>query len=360
MKIGILTFQNTMNYGAKLQEYSLQQYLNNLGEDAEVIDYVDNVIEKSEKPLKLSEQKSIKSIIKYFLLHKYQIRKYNKFKSFTDKYIKRSKDSYTKENIINTNNIYDKFVVGSDQVWNTEMTEDDYTYYLNFVNDNFKKNSYAASFGYSKVPEKNKKEIQKYLDDFKRINVREEAGKKIVKDLTNKDSNVVIDPTFLIEKEEWKKFAKKSNNEPYILAYMVNSRPEVFEYIDDLAKKENLKIIYLSDFLKKHNKSKVQVIHDASPEEFINYIYNAKYVVTGSFHAICMSIILEKDFFYMLNDNSVNSRLTNIIDTAGLEDRLITDGNYKEKQKIDYEKVKDRMKDLINNSKEVLNNMIKE
>ena len=109
MKIGILTFQNTMNYGAKLQEYSLQQYLNNLGEDAEVIDYVDNVIEKSEKPLKLSEQKSIKSIIKYFLLHKYQIRKYNKFKSFTDKYIKRSKDSYTKENIINANNIYDKF-----------------------------------------------------------------------------------------------------------------------------------------------------------------------------------------------------------------------------------------------------------
>ena len=68
MKIGILTFQNTMNYGAKLQEYSLQQYLNNLGEDAEVIDYVDNVIEKSEKPLKLSEQKSIKSIIKYFSL----------------------------------------------------------------------------------------------------------------------------------------------------------------------------------------------------------------------------------------------------------------------------------------------------
>ena len=240
------------------------------------------------------------------------------------------------------------------------MTQNDYNYYLDFVKDDNKKYSYAASFGYSKLPEETKNKQIELLKKFKEINVREQDGKSIITDLINRDSNVVIDPTFLLDKKEWEKFSKKKNDKPYILAYMINPKSEIFEYIDKLSKKENLDVIYISDFLKNHNKVKTKVIHDASPEEFINYIYNAKYVITGSFHAICMSIILEKEFFYMLNNNSVNSRLTNIINVAGLEDRIITDKDYKEKQKIDYGEVKDRMEELINHSKEILNNIIKE
>jgi hypothetical protein len=360
MKIGILTFQNTVNYGAKFQEYALQKYINDNGMQAEVIDYINQNIEEREKPLELKEQKSIKGIIKYFLLHKYQISKLNKFNEFTNKYVKKSNEKYSKENIAKTNDMYDKFIVGSDQIWNTNTTKDDYTYYLDFVNDNNKKLSYAASFGYSKVPDRNIEAVTKLLQEFKELNAREEEGKDIINSLTKKDANVVVDPTFLLPKNEWEKFANNKKREPYIVAYMVNSKSEVFEYIDNIAKKENLKIVYISDFIKKHNANEVEIIHDASPEEFINLVCNAKYVVTGSFHAICMSIILEKNFFYMLNDNNVNSRLTNLIKMAGLEDRIINSGEYVQKEDIDYKKVAERMNPLIQESKRILNDMIKE
>lgn len=361
MKIGILTFQNTVNYGAKFQEYALQKYINESGKTAEVIDYINSNLEEREKPIELKKQRNIKGILKYFLLHKYQISKWNKFNEFTRKFIKKSKKQYDKNNIKEVSSIYDKIIVGSDQIWNTNTTKDDYTYYLDFVEDNSKKLSYAASFGYSKVPQRNEDEVKRLLQDFKELNVREEEGKSIITNLTKKDCNVVVDPTFLLPKEKWKELGKNAKKEePYLVAYMINSQKEVFEYIDQIAEKENLKIIYISDFLKKHNKGKIEIIHDASPEEFIHLICNAKYVVTGSFHAICMSIILEKEFFYMLNDNNVNSRLTNLIRIAGLEDRIIQSGEYTKKENIDYINVAKRMEPLIEKSKEILNDMIKE
>lgn len=361
MKIGILTFQNTLNYGAKFQEYALQKYINNYGKEAEVIDYINETIEENEKPLQLKKQRNIKGIVKYFLLHNKQVSKLNKFNNFTNKYIKKSNTQYNKNNIKEVNNIYDKIIVGSDQVWNTNMTKDDYTYYLDFIEDNNKKLSYAASFGFSEMPQRNVEKTQNLLKQFKELNVREEAGKDIIDNLISREANVVVDPTFLVTKDEWKKMAKDiKQQEEYIVAYMVNDKKEVFEFMDNLAKKENLKIIYVSDFMKKRNKEKVQMIRNASPEEFIGLINNAKYVITGSFHAICMSILLEKNFFYMLNDNKVNSRLINLINKSGLEDRKIDSGKYIAKKDIDYKEVKKRMDLLIKKSKDILNEMIEE
>lgn len=363
MKIGILTFQNTLNYGAMYQEYALQKYINNKDNaSAQVIDYINDNIERNEAPLKLKEQRSIKGVLKYFLLHRYQVRKRDKFNQFTEKYINKSEKKYNKDNIKEINDIYDKIIVGSDQVWNTLMTGSDYTYYLDFLDKDEKKSSYAASFGYSEVPEENREDISKLLAKFKDLNVREQAGKEIIKKLVARDSNVVVDPTFLLDKNEWEQMSEDniSIKEPYIVAYMVNAQKETFEFIDDLAKKENLKIIYVSDFIKKHNKGNVQIIHDASPAEFISLIKNAQYVVTGSFHAICMSIILEKNFIYMYNNNKVNSRIENIINMAGIKDRQLNSGEYIPREDIDYLKVKEKMKANIENSKEILNKIIEE
>ena len=359
MKVGILTFQNTVNYGAKYQEYALQKYINKCGKDAEVIDYINENIEKRERPLKLTKQRSIKGIIKYFLLHKYQISKQKKFDEFTNKYVKKSKEKYYKNNIEVTNDIYDKFIVGSDQIWNTNTTDDDYAYYLDFVKDNEKKYSYAASFGYSEIPDRNKEKVKELLQEFKELNVREEEGKNIISNLIKKDANVVVDPTFLLSKKDWLEISNDiDRKEPYILMYMVNSKNEIFKYIDDMSRKENLEIVSVSDFIKKHNEQEIDLIHDPSLEEFISLISNARYVITGSFHAICMSMILEKDFFYMLNDNNVNSRLVNLIKMAGLEDREIKNSEYKKIEDIDYEKVSQKMEPLIQKSKEIINGMI--
>ena len=211
------------------------------------------------------------------------------------------------------------------------------------------------------MPERNVKTTSKLLTDFKNLAVRENEGKEIIQKITKKDAEVVIDPTFLLAKEEWKQFVKEPVlNKKYIVAYMINAKKEIFDFIDDMADKEGLEIVYISDFIKKHNNRKVISIKDASPEEFLNLIYNAEYVVTGSFHAICMSIILEKNFYYMLNDNNVNSRLTNLVKMAGLEDRAIKENKFIKKDNINYEEVNNKLNNIIEKSKEILNNIIEE
>jgi len=362
MKIGILTFQRTVNYGANMQAFALQKYLRNLGGDCETIDYNNEAIEKIERPINLKKQKTLKGIIKYFMLHKYQETKWEKFNAFTQENIKFSDKAYTQENINEIANKYDKFIVGSDQVWNTTITNNDYTYFLDFVDNDEKKYSYAASFGYSSIPEGQVEKNKKLLNKFKMLNVREEQGKEIIKSISDKNVEVVVDPTFLLTKAQWEEIApQKEVKQDYILVYMPNFSKESFQFIRDLAKKENCKIIFLNDSIRKF--SKMKVIHDASPEQFLGLLRNAKYVVTGSFHAICLSIILEKQFFYMLNEGKnrsakFNSRLTNLINLAGITDRRIVDGIYRKKEDIDYAKVKEKMKEIINKSKKILQEIV--
>lgn len=358
-RIGILTFQDTVNYGAVLQEYALQRYINKeYGNISEVIDYKNMKLEEVEKPIKLFKQRTVKGVIKYITCHTHQINKWKKFDEFRLNYVNLSKEIYNKENIADSNNIYEKFIVGSDQVWNTQLTGNDFTYYLDFVKEAKKKNSYAASFGYSELPKEIKSEAISLLKEFNTLNIREKQGKEIItKEIKEKEVNVVMDPTFLLEKEEWKKFVDK-DEESYIVVYMIDFKKEVFNFIRKLAKEEKCKIIYIHDAILSQNgmiNSK-----EASPEEFISLINNAKKVVTGSFHALCLSIILEKDFYYTLNSrNNRNSRLINLIGIVGLENREIINGDCKTRSKIDYGKVNEKLKPFVEESKVQIDNIIK-
>ena len=357
-KIGILTFQDTINYGAVLQEYALQRYINkSYGNIAEVINYKNSKLEEVEKPTQLLKQKTIKGIIKYFTCHKHQINKWKRFDEFKENYIYLSNNVYDKTNIKETNKIYNKFIVGSDKVWNTQLTGSDYTYYLDFLEESYKKNSYAASFGYSEIPKEDKETVINLLKDFNTLNVREKQGKEIITEkIKNKEVNVVMDPTFLLEKEEWKKFVDKTENS-YIVVYMIDFKKEVFDFIRKLAKEENCKIIYIHDAIL----SQIGMINsrEGSPEQFISLINNAKKVITGSFHALCLSIILEKDFYYTLNSkNNRNSRLVNLIELTSLQDRELINGECKTKEKIDYIKVKQKLNPIIEESKKQIDKII--
>lgn len=364
MKIGILTFQRTLNYGANMQAYALQKYLNKIGADCETIDYINEAIDKIERPIDLKSQKSLKGFIKYLMLHKYQRNKWDVFNKFRQKNIKFSEKVYDKNNISEVVNEYDKFVVGSDQVWNTNITDKDYTYFLDFVDNDEKKYSYAASFGYSSIPDSEVEKNKKFINRFKMLNVREKQGKEIISSISDKDVKVVVDPTFLLTKEEWEELVGENNEEQeYILVYMPNFTKEVFEFIRNLGKKEKCRIIFINDSIRKFKN--MDVLHDVSPEKFLELLRNAKYVVTGSFHAICLSIIFERNFFYMLNDGKsrnakFNSRITNLIELAGIKDRRIVDGIYKVKPDIDYENVKCKMQEIVDVSKKILQEIVEE
>jgi len=204
LKIGILTFHRVYNYGAVLQSYALQKVIKQLGYDVEIIDYWCDYIYR---PYSIENFKT-KSCTDYIMGICGRI-----IYNFRKKKTKRFQKSIQYSPKVNQNNIkalndrYDLFLVGSDQVWNYPLTNFDTTYLLDFITDNNKKVSYAASFGVKTIDDKYKETYAKLLSEFSSISVRESTGVSIVRELINKDVPMVADPVILLTSDEWESLA---------------------------------------------------------------------------------------------------------------------------------------------------------
>lgn len=356
MKAGIITYHDTRNYGATLQAYALQKKVEKLNIDCEIIDYKCETITKRYSIKKITELRSIKEFIKYILSNSAAKKLQLEFNNFNETYLKLSNKEYYKDNIREANKVYDLFITGSDQVWNLELSGEDTSYFLDFVDSDDKKNSYAASFGYKYVPEKYRELNKKLLENYNRISVREKQGENIIHELLKKKSQVVLDPTLLLRKNEWKEVIKKPlNKKEYILLYRVASTPHIIEFTKNLAKKTGCEIIYINSSYKIIPGMKN--IRNANPQEFLGYIENAKYVVSSSFHGVIFSIIFEKNFFYELsnNKNNFNSRIENIVSELGLKERIILNGeNSNIYKNINYDIVNEKLDKKIDESTKYL------
>ena len=221
-RIGILTFHTAINYGAVLQAYALQKYLNEQGYDCEVIDYQCKKINDNYKILKI-KSKNLKKIIISFLKAPLLFLQRKKFKKFVINNIRLSNQKYYPYNITSSNKYYDCFITGSDQVWNLSLTNNDMSYFLDFATK--KRISYAASNGTEEISEKDFKKVSNYLQKFSAISVRE---KGLQNSLMNKISISIIkvlDPVFLLDVESWNNLLPNFNcKEKYILAYIIHEK----------------------------------------------------------------------------------------------------------------------------------------
>lgn len=340
MKIGIITYHRAKNLGAMLQSYALQKTLEKYKGKCEIIDYRNEKMEESYKVKKIRECKSLKEKIKNILFMKKNKAFEEIRKEFNEKVQTISTKKYNKNNIKEANNDYDLFVTGSDQVWNVKLNYDDENYFLNFVEDNNKKNSYAASFGTNKINEEQKEKICNQLKTFNKISVREEEGKNVVRELTGRNSELVLDPTLLLNKYEWENMInnERIEKEKYIFVYVIAYTPTLLEFARKLGKERNCKVICFHTSYQKYRGMKN--LTKVSPQDFLNYIKNAEAVVTSSFHGMCFSINLQKEFYYELDENKVNnnSRLKTLATTLNLEDRRIINGKCRN-NRINYSEV---------------------
>ncbi len=335
MKAGILTFNETLNFGAALQAYALQETIDSLGHKAEIIDYTNEFIENNEKNnTKLSPKMMVRKIV----MGRGLKRKEKAFKEF-----EKNNMSFgmllDEQNIDKINNYYDKFITGSDQVWNMHITDNDWNFFLDFVNDNSKKISYAPSFGDREFPKECFKKADEMFKSFRSLSVREESGKNRIKEISGCDSQVVVDPTLLLSKEEWEKrvtFVPPIKN--YILVYIPHNKKAVFDFVKKLSKKTGLPVVYLS--ISPKIQLGVKTIYDSSPDEFVGWIKNADYVVTGSFHGTAFSLNFEKQFYY--ESKNSKSRVSNLVKLTGTENRSISKGDFD--SVIDYNKVTPKLK----------------
>lgn len=325
-KTATITFHEAINYGAILQAYALQQSILKLNIENEIINYSCKNIEKIYKLIRLD---SLKGFVKSVLSIKSLYYKKKKFNDFIKKYINMTPKVNKKFLCSETfNKRYDAFITGSDQVWNYEITNFDKTYMLDFVKENKKKKSYAASFGIKKIPSIYEAQYKSYLERFSTILLREKTGVRIVEKLINKKVDTVLDPVFLLNKEEWNiiiklnKFDKIKEN--YILVYMPTVEMKVFA--EDLSKKYNLPIYNITEPIMRRKNSFGKIESSLGPDEFISAIKNAKFVVTASFHATVFSIIYNKEFFINIDfkGKSRGSRLIDLLNLLEINNREIS------------------------------------
>lgn len=334
MKVALLTFHTAANFGASLQAYALQEFLVRSGYDAEYLDYQNHHRRMIyDMPFHIKEclkaGKMIEALTYMLGLPIMNIRK-KKFDKFSDKYLRlSSKTYYSPDDLKSTNGQYDKFVVGSDQVWNPRNNGQDVSFLLSFVEDKSKAISYASSFGLSEVPEFIKKDYANSLKRITHLSTREQTGVNIIKDLTGLDAKLVLDPVFLLKKEQWQKLAAKDAiGGKYLFSY-TNRKNQMDKFLGTGYDTQGMKHHKLSRFtgIKDFLSPSVKVKYDMSPTEFLANINCAQIVVSASFHCICFSIILNKPFICFLTGNDgKDERLKTLLTHFGLMNRVYHEG----------------------------------
>lgn len=147
---------------------------------------------------------------------------------------------------------FDAYMTGSDQVWNCKFTKGDTNFLLKFAPKDSPRLSYGASFASPSIPKEYEHIFKEELPKYSSILVREHSGVDIVKNLIGKNAEVVCDPTLLLTKTDYHVLATKSKlfiPEPfilvYILDYMYNPYPKVYDIIRKVKKELGLKVVYI-------------------------------------------------------------------------------------------------------------------
>ena len=333
-KVDIITLHRVVNYGSVLQTYALQEKIKEKGFDVEVIDYYPKRLHLFGMLKRIKNKKEIfrKNVIIRFIAQCIMIpsyiQRFRVFKKFLKKYIKMTpKTYYTKEELEKDVPEADIYCTGSDQVWNSEWNEKiEYPFFLDFVPDNKKRISYAASFGKKELNDKEFLETKRLISKYDYLAMRELSGVEILKKLAREDGINVLDPTLLLNKKEWLKIAsKKYDGKKYILMYNLNRNKKIDKYVEKLAKEKNLEIYYISYHLHEfYKKGKMKC--NVKVEDFLSLIANASYVVTDSFHATAFSINFNRPFMIVFPEK-FSTRLVSILEITDLKNRIVEDYN---------------------------------
>lgn len=318
MKICLATIYQVPNYGSVLQAYATQKILEELGHKCEILN--------CNYPSNIRSRKSLKARIYDATLRlgfTAQQRKIRKLQVFKKERFNLSPKYSTYEQITKADwREYDCFVVGSDQVWNSKFTACDPIFHLSFAPKGKKKVSIASSFAADSIQDKYLATYREALSSFDALSVRESNGVSIIQKQLQleKDVELVLDPTLLLNREEWLRNSEKSQSEePFILLYMwtyaFEPRPCIYEVVQSLKEKYSInKVIVLEGFCnidKMHRDSlQAECAEDSSIGEFLDLFNRASIVVTSSFHGTAFAINFSKPLISIVPDGGDDRQST--------------------------------------------------
>lgn len=305
MKIAIITFHCSYNFGSVLQAYALQQVMMREGHSVSVIDYRGRDFNQY-RLMRIARPKTMLNLITNY--RKNASRKKN-FQRFWRKRLNLTSSTYTYRNEIRLTELqadFDCFVCGSDQIWNLDCTKGAVgPYFLEFAGTK-RRIAYAPSLGHISFRPRNfdEQRIRSLLDRFDAISVRECDSVAMFQPLSPVPIEVVVDPTLLLCGDDWREISTRRLLErPYLFLYILEHSEELIESASALAKESGLPVFYVHErnlpfTFEAHN------LYGVGPEEFISLIDGARAVLTNSFHATAFSLMLGTPFRTFRTKNS--------------------------------------------------------
>lgn len=345
-KIALISYHFYHNYGTCLQAYALWHRLNSWGVNCEFLNF-------GQCRCNENFAQKIKNVLRRVKYLKYGMSAKSNgkcFESFRKKYVHETKEFRLDElNCVESQ--YDKFILGSDQTLNPDCVNENVyeCMLLCFVKDEKKKFSFASSLGKYKLTN-NQEEKLKRLQNFQEISVREKNTQKKLAMLLNRNVEFVLDPTFLLSKEEWLQLANpdfSAKASDYVFCYLLGANEDVVLFAKRLAQEMKLKLVLFTIYPKLSHSADL-LLKKCGPFEFVKTIAEARYVVTDSFHGSILSINCHVNFYSFFKRpgglyQGDNGRLYDFLCILDLQNRLLSDSSLDLLQDIDFEKVERKL-----------------
>ena len=354
MKVAIISYSESRNPGAQLQSYALQTTIRDR------YPFVDKCVHIQHRTFDtkiIPPSKGAKGLLKKaFFLGTYIPRKrgVKRYLDFQNKFLQLTSLCTDEKKLEELNSEYDMFISGSDQIWSCTNGIRK-PFFLTFVNDSKKKNSYGASMGSESIPEAYKKDFIDYVSDYNHICVREHSTRLFLEQII-KDKKIYesCDPVFLMNIDKWKKlFSEKPLiKEPYIFVYSTQMSPFFKSAIKKIQQDTNCLVVTSRPL----SGIKCRTVYDMSPIEFLNYEYNADYIVSTSFHSIAFAVIFKKEL-YCIPHSTRSSRTVNLLEKLCIN-RVIRDLKDINYIPIDYEDAESRKSEMVSSSLSYLDMII--
>lgn len=319
MRVGIITFHCSYNFGSALQAQALEQAITNLDHESLIIDY------RSENyylNYKIVNPEHPRTTTKRLLHFGSFMRREKSFESFFEKNYRMTERVYTYRHegrLDELSGQFDCFVCGSDQIWNLDATRGVVgPFFLSFAGDK-RRVAYAPSLAHTSFkPEYfDRKKVASLLEKFDAISVREPETVGIFQPLVDKRIEVAVDPTMLLGTESYASMvAETPVDGPYVFVYLLRECPELAESAAALAEREDSHVVYVSD-------SDLPIpgatnLFGIGPDQFVSLVAHADAVLTNSFHATVFSTKFHTPFRAFVADES-SSRIRDLLENLGLE-----------------------------------------
>lgn len=320
MKISIITFHFVNNFGGALQAYALQKTIaDQCDAEVEIIDYQNPFICFTDTVRLLPITTNPKEVCSGLQTMSQRLGRSRKFKKFTYQNFHLSQRYSTARALKKNPPQADKYVCGSDQIWNPSITLGLATpYFLDFVEEPKKKIAYAPSFGSSMVKKRYLPQISKLLSSIDALSVREQSGAQIIQSLGRGPVECLIDPTLLLTRHEWEKISSSPITEqPYMLLYMMQRDEKIYEQARKQKEQTGLRLVEISRYGFKHDFVD-EIAINIGPAEFLSLFKNADYICTNSYHGFVFSLIFEKKFC-IVPCQRFQARLYNLADLLEIQ-----------------------------------------